>query len=322
MPPRRSIQNKKTVVVALGGNAMLQPGQAGDYEAQFANVMAACEQIHKLTENGWNVIMTSGNGPQVGAIKLQQSSAKAVAPEMPLHVCGSMSQGFIGYMMQMAMGNVQRAAGLEPKVVCTLTQSLVSTEDPAFANPTKPVGAFYSEAEAKEMIAAGKTMKEDAGRGYRVVVPSPRPQEIVERPAIMSLVGQGFTVICTNGGGIPVVKDAAGNLVGCDAVIDKDLATSLLAQQVKADALMILTDVTNACVNYRKPNQTQLGVTPLAQAKVYEAEGQFAAGSMGPKVRACMEFCENTGRTAIITSLNKAVDAINGLCGTHIVADQ
>lgn len=311
----------ETIVIALGGNAMQQPGQKGTHEVQLANVMVACKEIYKVQKAGYKVVLTSGNGPQVGAIKLQNQAAAAVSPEMPLFCCGAMSQGIIGYWMQQCMGNVLRAHNEEAKVVTCITQTIVDKNDKAFQNPTKPVGRFYTEAEAKELMAKeGKIMKEDAGRGWRVVVPSPRPQCIVEYPVIKSLIDAGSLVICANGGGIPVI-DKDGQLEGIDSVIDKDLGTSLLATQLNADYLMILTDVPNAYINYRQPNQEKLETVPLKRMLELEAANHFKAGSMGPKVRAAIEFVEKTGKPAIITSLDKALDALEGKCGTRIVKE-
>lgn len=221
--------------------------------------------------------------------------------------------------MQQSMGNVLRSAGEEAKVVTVVTQSIVDSNDKAFANPTKPVGRFYTEAEAKEVMEKeGKIMKEDAGRGWRVVVPSPRPQTIVEYKVIKQLIDSGVIVVCTNGGGIPVIEKN-GKLEGVDSVIDKDLATSLLATQLSSDYLMILTDVPNAYINYKQPNQEKLETITLERMLDLESQGHFKAGSMGPKVRAAIEFVQKTGNPAIITSLDKAVDALAGVCGTRIV---
>ena len=238
---------------------------------------------------------------------------------MPLFCCGAMSQGLIGYWMQQSMGNVLRQHGEEPRCVTVVTQSIVDQNDKAFQNPTKPVGRFYTEQEAKEVMAKeNKIMKEDAGRGWRVVVPSPRPTSIVEYKVIKQLIEAGILVICTNGGGIPVLQQN-NQVVGVDAVIDKDLATSLLATELESDYLMILTDVPNACLHYKQPNEEKLQTVTLERMLALEKEGHFKAGSMGPKVRAAIEFVEKTGNPAIITSLDKAVDALEGKCGTRIV---
>lgn len=308
---------KGSIVIALGGNAMRMPGEPGTYEGQLHNVQKACEQIIALKDQGWKVVLTSGNGPQVGAIQLQNQVACKESAEMPLHVCGAMSQGFIAYMMTMCLGNILRERGEEPKVASVITQTIVDKDDPAFQNPTKPVGRFYNEEEAKEVAATGATIKEDAGRGWRVVVASPKPMEIVERKAIETLVNNDFLVVSTCGGGIPVIKEGE-TLVGVNAVIDKDLATSLLARQMKTDALCILTDVEYVKINYKKPDEKVLKNVTVAEMEQYLKEGHFAAGSMLPKVQAALAFVKETGNKAIITNLFTAVDALQGKCGTII----
>ena len=297
---------------------MQQPKEVGTHENQMKNVVTACEQITKIIKAGHNLVLTSGNGPQVGAIKLQNQSAAEISPEMPLFCCGAMSQGLIGYWMVQGMRNALAAQKLDRNVACILSQTLVALDDPAFKNPTKPVGRFYTKEEADALTQQGKIVKEDAGRGYRVVVASPRPQHVMETPVVEQMVAGGTIVISTNGGGVPVVRQTDGTIVGVDAVIDKDLASSLMARELKVDVLMILTDVTNACINYRKDNEEKLGDVKLERMQKLEAEGHFAAGSMKPKICAAMEFVEATGGIAIITSLNSAVDALEGKCGTRI----
>src|SRR5665648_110939 len=301
----------KTVVVALGGNAILQPGQVGTFEEQLFNVDGAMRRIAELVESGWRVVLTHGNGPQVGNLLIQNAlAAKTVAP-MPMDVCGAESQGQIGYMLEQTLQNHLRMRRLEVPVVTVLTQVAVSANDKAFANPSKPVGPFYSEAEAKKMmLEEGLAMREDAGRGWRRVVPSPEPVEIVPREAVVDMVG----------GGIPVVRARNGALSGIDAVIDKDLAAALLAKEVAADALLILTDVPQVYIHYNTPVQQALGTVTLAEMQAYAAEGHFKAGSMGPKVAACMRFVA-AGGTAIIASLTEVVQAMAGDAGTRIVPE-
>jgi len=311
------MESKGSIVIALGGNAMRMPGQPGTYEVQLENVRRACEQIIALKDQGWKVVLTSGNGPQVGAIQLQNQVACEQSAEMPLHVCGAMSQGFITYMMTMCLGNILRERGDHPKVCSIITQTIVDKDDPGFKNPTKPVGRFYNEEEAKKIAETGVTIKEDAGRGWRVVVASPKPMEIVEREAIEALVKEDFLVVSTCGGGIPVIKEGE-KLVGVNAVIDKDLATSLLARQMKTDALCILTDVEYVKINYKKPDEKILKDVTVAEMEEYLAQGHFAAGSMLPKVQAALAFVKETGNKAIITNLFTAVDALQGKCGTVI----
>jgi carbamate kinase len=307
------------VVVALGGNAILQPGQVGTFEEQLVNVDGATRRIAQMVADGYRVVMTHGNGPQVGNLLIQQEmSSKLVAP-MPMDVCGAMSQGQIGYMLEQTLQNHLRKRKLEVPVVTLLTQVAVDSKDPAFAKPSKPVGPFYDEAKAKTMmLEQGFAMKEDAGRGWRRVVPSPEPVEIVEREAIIDLVHDGVMVVCSGGGGIPVVRARNGALSGVDAVIDKDLAAMRLAMDVQAAILLILTDVPKAYVDYRGPNERALDVVPLPEMERYAAEGHFKAGSMGPKVDAAMRFVRSGGE-ALIASLTDVNQALAGKAGTRIV---
>jgi len=308
----------KTVVVALGGNAILQPKQKGTYEEQRANVSYSAQQIVKLIQAGYRVVVSHGNGPQVGNILLQNAAARDQVPAMPLDVCGAESQGLIGYMIQQCLYNELEKAGLHKQVATVLTQVVVDRQDPAFQNPTKPVGPFYSREEAeKAMREKGETWIEDSGRGWRKVVPSPKPKEIVEIGVIRTLVENGIIVIASGGGGIPVVKDEHG-LTGVEAVIDKDLASSLLARELGADVLVIATDVTHVAINYGKPDQKDLECLTIEEAKAYLAAGQFGKGSMGPKVEAAVNFVE-AGGEAVITSLSYLEAGVKGEKGTRIV---
>jgi carbamate kinase len=311
----------KTVVVALGGNAILQPGQVGTFEEQLFNIDGAMGRIAALAAAGWRVVLTHGNGPQVGNLLIQNAlAAKTVAP-MPMDVCGAMSQGQIGYLAAQTLANHLRKRRLDLPVVCLVTQVAVDPKDPAFAAPSKPVGPFYSEAEAKRMmLEEGSAMREDAGRGWRRVVPSPEPVEIVEIEAVRDLVHDGVLVVCSGGGGVPVVR-SRGALSGTDAVIDKDLAAALLAKELGADALLILTDVPRAYVHYGTPEQTALERVTASQMRAYAAAGHFKAGSMGPKVEACLRFVE-AGGESVIASLTEVEEALAGKAGTHIVADE
>jgi len=320
MATRRSQKRGKTVVVALGGNAILQPGQVGTFEEQLFNIDAAMRRIADLVKAGWRVVLTHGNGPQVGNLLIQNAlAAKTVAP-MPMDVCGAMSQGQIGYLAAQTLTNHLRARRLDTPVTCVVTQVAVDPRDPAFDNPTKPVGPFYSEAEARRMmLEEGVAMREDAGRGWRRVVPSPDPKEIVEIDSIRDLVDDGVITICCGGGGVPVVR-SRGALRGIAAVIDKDLAAALLAREVGADALAILTDVPKVYVNYNTPEQRALDRVTASEMRAYAAEGHFKAGSMGPKVEACLRFVESGGQ-AVIASLTEVVPALAGEAGTHILPD-
>ena len=314
-------KNGKTVVVALGGNAILQPGQVGTFEEQLFNIDGAMRRIAALVEDGWRVVLTHGNGPQVGNLLIQNAlAAKTVAP-MPMDVCGAESQGQIGYMAAQALTNHLKKRRLTVPVVTVVTQVAVDPKDKAFASPSKPVGPFYSEAQAKRMmLEEGLTMREDAGRGWRRVVPSPEPKEIVELEALRDLVESGVLVVCSGGGGVPVTR-SRGALSGIDAVIDKDLAAALLATELGADALLILTDVPRAYIGYGTPEQTALGTVTASEMRAYAAAGHFKAGSMGPKVEACLRFVD-AGGESVIASLTEVGPALAGRAGTHIVPDE
>ncbi len=319
MAPSRK-KNSKTVVVALGGNAILQPGQVGTFEEQLFNIDGAMRRIAGLVEDGWRVVLTHGNGPQVGNLLIQNALASKTVAPMPMDVCGAESQGQIGYMAAQALANHLRKRRLEVAVVTIVTQVAVDPRDKAFANPSKPVGPFYSEADAKKMmLEEGLAMREDAGRGWRRVVPSPEPREIVEIEAIRDLVNDGVLVVCSGGGGVPVVR-SRGALNGIDAVIDKDLAAALLAKELGAEALLILTDVPKAYVGYGTPEQAALDTVTAGQMRTFAAAGHFKAGSMGPKVEACLRFVD-AGGEAVIASLREVGPALAGEAGTHIVPD-
>jgi carbamate kinase len=312
----------ETLVVALGGNAIQQSGEKGTAEEQFANVSRAMASVAELADRGYRVVLTHGNGPQVGTILLQQAAAEASdgIPAMPMDVAGAMSQGQLGYMMQQCLQNELRKRGRPWPVATVITQMVVDPHDPAFSNPTKPIGPFYTQEKAEELRAKGYTVIEDSGRGYRRVVPSPQPAALAEIYAIRTLVNSGALVICSGGGGIPVVRDKDGLLHGVEAVIDKDMGASLIAQKLDADRLLILTDVEQAAINYRKPDQRALGHVGVDEMKGYVEEGHFAAGSMGPKVRAAISFVEAGGKEAIITQLQSSLAAVEGKTGTHVVA--
>lgn len=310
----------KTIVVALGGNAILQPKQKGTAPEQMANVHLTCQQIAKMIEQGYEVVITHGNGPQVGNILIQNAAAADKVPAMPMDICGAESQGLIGYMIQQNLGNLLREKGINRPVVTVVTQVVVDKNDKAFQNPTKPIGPFYSEEQAKKIMAeTGFTMKEDAGRGWRRVVPSPDPKAIFEKEAIRRLIDAGCIVTASGGGGIPVVVKEDGKLMGVEAVIDKDLAGERLAEDVEADLFMILTDVPYVAIHYGTPEQKNLTRMTVAEARAYQKEGHFKAGSMGPKVEAAVRFVEARGSKAIITSLDNALEALEGKAGTVIV---
>ena len=307
----------KRIVIALGGNAL----GSTPYE-QLSLVTETAKPIVDLIAQGNEVVIAHGNGPQVGMINLGLSTAAeagAIKADMPFPECGAMSEGYIGYHLQQAIGNELSSRGMTKPVATIVTQTVVSENDPAFQNPTKPVGAFYDKATADRIAAEkGYTMVEDAGRGYRQVVPSPKPFDIVEAESIKALFNAGHVVIAVGGGGIPVVR-RDGKLCGTPAVIDKDFGSELLAELLDADILVILTAVEKVAINFNKPDQKGLDDLTPAQAKVYMDENQFAKGSMLPKVQAAVKFAESKpGRTALITLLEKAKDGIAGKTGTRI----
>ncbi len=308
------------LTIALGGNALLQYGQKGTFEEQLANARLTAKQIVELIKRGYKVVITHGNGPQVGAILLQQEAGSSQVPAMPLYACGAMSQGLIGYMIQQSLINELRKAGIDMPVVTVITQVLVDRNDRAFKNPTKFIGPWYSEEEAKEKDKLGWVMKYDVGKGWRRVVPSPDPIKQVEIEAIRRMVDSGIIVIASGGGGIPVVDEK--ELEGVDAVIDKDLAGERLASSLGAEVFMILTDVEKVAINFKKENQKFLDTLTLEEAKKYYEEGHFPPGNMGPKMLAAIRFVERTGKTAIITSLDKATDALDGKTGTRIIREK
>ncbi len=307
----------KRIVIALGGNAL-----GNTATEQLALVSNTAKAIVDLIAEGNEVVIAHGNGPQVGMINLGLSTAAeagAIKADMPFPECGAMSEGYIGYHLQQAIGNELASRGMSKPVATIVTQTVVSEDDPAFQNPTKPVGAFYDKKTADRIAAEkGYTMVEDAGRGYRQVVPSPKPFDIVEAESIKALFNAGHVVIAVGGGGIPVVRKD-GKVYGTPAVIDKDFGSELLAELLDADVLVILTAVEKVAINFNKPDQKGLDDLTPAQAKVYMDENQFAKGSMLPKVQAAVKFAESKpGRTALITLLEKAKDGIAGKTGTRI----
>ena len=307
------------IVIALGGNALQSGKSEATAEAQLAVVKKTCEYIADISCKGYEIGLVHGNGPQVGRILLASETAKDVTPSMPFDVCGAMSQGYIGYHLQQAPKYALSKRGKNIPVLTVATQMIVEKSDKAFQNPTKPIGPFYQEAEAKALEEEkGYTMKEDAGRGFRRVVASPLPRKIVEIDAVKKLWDSSIVISC-GGGGIPVVENADGSMEGVAAVIDKDFAAELLAEQVDADVLMILTEVEKVAINFNKPNQKNLDNLNLEEAVKYIEEGQFAPGSMLPKVEAAMKFVRaNPNKKAIITSLDKAIEALEGKTGTAI----
>lgn len=307
----------KKLVIALGGNAL-----GNNPEEQLTLVKNTAKTIVDLVEEGYDVIVGHGNGPQVGMINLAMdfaSSNGAKTPSMPFPECGAMSQGYIGYHLQQAIKNELVDRGIKKEVASVVTQVVVDKDDEAFNNPTKPVGMFYTKEQADVLAKEkGFTFVEDAGRGYRRVVPSPQPKEIVEIATVKELVEKGTIVITVGGGGIPVIKED-GKYYGVPSVIDKDKSSSKLAKDLDAEMLVILTAVDRVCINYNKPNQKELVDMSIEEAKQYIEEGHFAPGSMLPKVEACLDFVQSTENgKALITSLEKAKDALSGVTGTII----
>lgn len=315
------MNQQRTIVVALGGNALQRQGEASS-QAQQRVADETIAQLLPLIQAGHRVAIVHGNGPQVGNIVLHEEAINTEAvPSLPLEDSGAMSQGLIGFWLQQAMHDALATRGVHDKyAVSIVTQTVVDQADPAFQNPTKPIGPFYSEEEAKKVQAErGYTVREDSGRGWRRVVPSPKPQEIVEAPVIKALVDAGVLVVAAGGGGIPVLRDASGQLSGVAAVIDKDFGAAKLADTLGADTLLILTSVDAAKVNFGQPTEQSLGEVSVEELQQHIDAGQFAAGSMLPKTQAALSFVAGaSGRTAIITSLEKTADAINGAAGTRI----
>ena len=305
------------IVIALGGNAL---GKTPDEQLNLLSNVAKI--IVELIKDGNEIVLTHGNGPQVGQIALAMeyaSSGEAGTPSMPFPECGSMSQGYIGYHMQQSILNELNRQGIKKECVSLVTQVLVDSNDSAFQNPTKPIGMFYSKEKAMEIEKEKHyVFTEDAGRGYRRVVPSPIPKSIIEKNSIIKLLDNGSIVIAVGGGGIPVVKTDDG-LKGVDAVIDKDRSGALLAKEINANTFLILTAVEKVCLNYNTDNEVMLDSLTIEEAEEYIKEGHFAKGSMLPKIEACLDFIDNSDdRVAIISSLDKAKDAINGKTGTII----
>lgn len=309
-------------VVAIGGNSLIRDEAHQTVEDQNDAVCETARHIAGLMEQGYEVVITHGNGPQVGFILRRSDIAAAVAGmhRVPLYICGADTQGSIGYQIQQAMGNEFKKRGLNKAAVAIVTQVTVAVDDPAFQNPTKPIGSFYPQERLEEIQREnpGWVMVSDAGRGYRRVVPSPLPREIVEKEVIGKLVRDGYCVIGAGGGGIPVVKQPDGTLLGVDAVIDKDFASGLLATEINADMLIISTGVPKVYLNYGKPNQQALNKVTTAELKQYLSEKHFAPGSMRPKIQAVISFLEKGGRKAIITDAESLEEAVAGKTGTHI----
>ncbi|WP_419960805.1 carbamate kinase [Psychrobacillus sp. BM2] len=307
------------VVLAIGGNAIIKEGQVGTIEEQRQNIMESAEPVLELMEQGHTVVITHGNGPQVGNTLIRGEMAKSVVPEYPLDVLDAETQGNLGYLIQQAFKNKMVERNINKTIATVVTQSVVAKEDPAFENPTKPIGPFYSKEEMEKIVEERNlSFVEDSGRGYRRVVASPKPTRIVEKEAIEALLDKDITVITAGGGGIPVIENG-GKLEGVEAVIDKDFASALLAADINADYLFILTGVEQVAINFGKPNQQNLLEVTIEDSLRYLEEGQFPKGSMGPKIEAAILFLQKGGKNVIITSIDKLQDALAGKTGTRIV---
>jgi carbamate kinase len=308
------------VLVSLGGNAILKHGQKGTAEEQEANVQNTAKHLATLLRKGERIAITHGNGPQVGNILLQNEIAKDKLPPMPLDVCGAESQGMIGYMLQRALRTELESERSKIPVATIVSQTLVDARDPAFKNPTKPVGPFYTSEEAQQLRESKRWhMISDSGRGYRRVVPSPIPLDIVEKETIIRLFQTGTVVISVGGGGVPVIKENDGKLRGVEAVLDKDRTAALLAKTLGVEILLILTDVEKVFINYGKPDQQALDRMTVQECRKYLAEGQFPEGSMGPKIESAVSFLSDSPeRRVVIASLEKAEEALKGTAGTTI----
>ncbi|MFZ5517135.1 MAG: carbamate kinase [Candidatus Zhuqueibacterota bacterium] len=314
------MKTTKTVVVALGGNAITREFEEGNIYQQFANTRQSLAGVAELIERGYNVAITHGNGPQVGNALIRVEESRRLVPPIPLGVIVADLEGGMGYMIAQSLQNKLIRRKIDREVATIVTQVIVDKNDPSILNPTKFVGPFYKEEQVPTLMAERNwTIKYDEGRGYRRVVPSPIPLEIVEKKTIKHLVSRGVIVISVGGGGAPVYIEEDGTYEGVDGVVDKDRAAAILARDIGAEELYILTAVDKVALNYRKPNHRDLDVMTIAEAKKYLAEKQFPGGSMGPKIESAIHFIENGGHLCIITSTEKMTDAMKGLAGTRIV---
>lgn len=308
-------------VVAIGGNALIRDRSHESIPDQYAMVCALAEDVAGMIEAGWKVVLTHGNGPQVGFILRRSELSIAEVPPVPMDYAGADIQGAVGYMFVKALRNTFRRRGIRSQPVALVTHTVVDRADPAFANPTKPIGSLMDQARAKALAKRfGWTVREDAGRGWRRVVPSPAPRAIIETGVVRALARDGYVVVACGGGGIPVVEDEKGELVGVEAVIDKDLASSLLGRSMEADLLVLPTGVEKVALDFNKPTQRWLDRLTLAEARRHHAEDQFDRGSMGPKIAALIDFVGGGGRMGLITNPPNLARALRGETGTRIVA--
>jgi len=317
---KKPTKKKKLAVIAIGGNSLITDNRHMSVLDQYRAAGETSHHIAALVKAGYRVVVTHGNGPQVGFILLRSELAKDKLHQVPLESCVADTQGAIGYQIQQTLENELRRLKIWRPVATVVTQCVVSKRDPAFTNPTKPIGPFYSEAEAREHEKKdGWSVRDDAGRGWRRVVASPEPREIIEEAVIRLLLENDIIVVAVGGGGIPVVREKNGRLRGCAAVIDKDAASSLLARHLKADVLVISTGVDCVCINFGKPDQQEIRRMTLAEARKYLRQGQFAAGSMKPKIEAAIRYLQDGGKSVIITQPHLLEKAVRGEAGTHII---
>jgi len=314
------LRSFKSIVLALGGNAIIPNRGTGTIQEQIEVTRLTVVQLMDVLKSGTRLIITHGNGPVVGNIVIRNEAARDIVPPMPLDICGADSQGGLGYMIQQVFYNELKKAGIKKDVVTVVSQVVVDRGDPAFQKPTKPIGPFYTKATAERITAEkGWVVSEDAGRGYRRVVPSPKPLEIVEAKVVAELVRSGRIVIAVGGGGIPVVRDGDGFLTGVEAVIDKDHASSVLARMLGVEALVIVTAISKVALNFGKPNQYDIDIMSVGEARRYLSQGEFPPGSMGPKIEAAIDFLEGGGKEVLITSHREIEKTLSGSAGTRIV---
>jgi carbamate kinase len=309
---------KNRAVIALGGNALIKKGQKGTIYEQFSNTRESCRSIVQMVKDGWDVVITHGNGPQVGALVLQNQAAKNITPEMPLGICVAESEGLIGYMVQQCLSNALKREHIDESVIALITQVIINPDDPSLTNPTKPIGPYYNEDEAFKMLKEGCHMTR-LPRGWRMVVPSPDPIRIVEGEIIRKMLDDGIIVIASGGGGMPVIEKKDWGLDGLEAVVDKDLAAERLAEAIDAQVLLILTDVEKVYLHYNTTKQQSLDRVTYNDLKEYYLAGEFPPGSMGPKILAALRFLEFGGDRVVISNIEQGFEALQGKTGTLIV---
>jgi len=307
----------KKIIIALGGNALIKKNQTGTIQEQFANTRQISSSIVTMIQHGWTPVITHGNGPQVGAILLQNNATRDTIPPMPLGVCVAESEGLIGYMIQQCLRNAMTHAGINTHVATIITQVLVDKDDPSFSNPTKPIGPFYPADKIDQLKEDGYTITQQ-GNGYRIVVPSPDPLEIVEGPIIKQMLEQNITVIAAGGGGMPVIQKQHWGLDGVEAVVDKDLASERLAEAIQAETMLILTNVEYVYVGFNTDHQQRLTTVSLNEIKKHYDNNEFPPGSMGPKILAAIRFLEWGGKKVIISDVDHPWESLQGKTGTHI----